>query len=78
LTLRDDIRRRINNPGVGGWKPIAEANPETLKLMTDLIGSTAKMQELPTLSKTLDEILTGKQHVTDFDLLMIMRLHQCE
>ena len=76
MTLRDDVRRRINNPGAGGWKPIAEANPETTKLLVDMIGRTAKTEELPVLSKTLDDILTGKQHITDFDLVMIMRLHQ--
>ena len=78
MSLRDEVRRRINNPGMGGWKPLAEQNPEALIHLVDLIVRSSKKDELPNLTKTLNEILNGTQHITDFDILMILRAHECE
>lgn len=63
---------------MGGWKPLAEQNPEALTYLVDLIGRSSKKDELPNLTKTLNEILDGTQHITDFDILMILRSHECE
>lgn len=76
MNLRDEIRHKVNNLGAGGWKQLAESKPEVLTHLTDLISRSSIKNDIPNMIKTLNEILAGNQHVTDFDTIMILRSHE--
>lgn len=75
MSLRDEVKAKLNTPTQGGWKQMARRQPvEVTEAVIDIIGvNLTKGKRLPVLASEISKVITGEQHIDDFDLNILMR-----
>ena len=75
LSLRDEVKARLNTPGAGGWKQIAQKQPEEVtNLVIDIVGTNlSKGKCLPVATRAVSDLICGRQHIDDMDVNLILR-----
>ena len=69
------MKAKLNTPTSGGWKQLAMKQPtEVTEAVIDIIGvNLAKGKQLPVLTSEIAKVISGEQHIDDFDLNILMR-----
>lgn len=79
MSLRDEIRAKLNKPQSGGWKPLIQDKPEALSHIVDILAAAvAEGKVMPAKLAALEDVMTGKQHITDMDLNLLLRRFSCK
>lgn len=75
MSLQDEVKAKLNTLTVGGWKTLAMKQPaEVTEVVIDIIGTNlSKGKKLPILTSEINKVITGEQHIADFDLNLLMR-----
>lgn len=75
MSLRDEVKARLNTPAQGGWKVLAmKQSAEVTEAVVDIVGTNlSKGKRLPVLTSEITKVLSGEQHIDDFDVNLLMR-----
>jgi hypothetical protein len=69
------MRAKLKTDPMIGWKALVQPQPEAAtQQLIDLIGTClAAGKEAPILASILEDVMLGKQHIVDLDLLYQLR-----
>ena len=77
MSLRDEIRTKLNKPESGGWRELVRKNSTALPEVVDLIGTAlASGKRIPAKTEAVSQVLMGRQVLEDLDVLLILRSYR--